>query len=290
MTVWPLVSVIVPSFNHAPFLKECLDSVFAQDYPAFEVIVIDDGSSDNSGEVLRKLQDQFPFKMVLREHRGLSNTVNQAILEFATGKYISITASDDCWLPGKLSKQVRFMEENPEFPMAYGKSKVIDVDGQYLERQTATLNAELKGGSIFREIFLMDFHPPVNYIYRAEVIRSLGLFDERSWVADFDMNLRIAEKYPIGFQDEFMDCYRRGVNSSSWNDPVNIIRSHRYSIDKFKTSPWYREAVRRWHYRRFIWLAGKKGHKWPAFKSMLASVKFCSRKTWLKAVRNLIFR
>jgi alpha-1,3-rhamnosyltransferase len=290
MTSYPLVSVIVPSYNHAPFLKECLTSVFAQDYPATEVIVVDDGSTDNSGEVLRELNRKFEFTLELREHHGLSNTVNYAITEYAKGKYITITASDDNWLPGKLTKQVRFMEENTQFPMTFGKSKVIDVEGNYLEHQTATLNSGLKGGMIFREIFLMDFHPPVNYIYRAEVLRSLGLFDERSWVADFDMNLRMAEKYPIGFMDEFLDCYRRGFNSSSWNDPVKIICSHRYSIDKFRASPWYREAVTRWHYRRFVWLAHRNGFKRKAFQSMLASVKYCFRKTYVKAVRNLIFR
>jgi alpha-1,3-rhamnosyltransferase len=286
----PSVSVIIPSYNHAPFLRCCIESVCTQDYPSFEVIVIDDGSTDNSREILEILNQQFHFQLIFQENQGLSRTINRGITEFTKGKYMTICASDDTWLPGKLRKQVHFLEEHPGIPMVYGKSEIMDIDGNLLEKQTEELNRGLQGGHIFREIILLDFHPPVNYMYRADVFNETGLFETNGCAEDFDMNLRISARYPIGYLDEFLATYRRGPNSNYGNNPLHIVRSHRYSMDKFRNSPFYREAVVRWHYRNFIWFAYRKDYKLFALKSMFPAIGFCFRKSYIKGIRNLLFR
>src|SRR5579885_2801948 len=104
------VSVIVPSYNHASFLRECLQSALDQDYSDLEVVVVDDCSSDNSLEIARSIQD--PRLQVHKNERNLGayGTQNRA-LEMATGDYIAILNSDDVWRKGKLSKQVALLEE-----------------------------------------------------------------------------------------------------------------------------------------------------------------------------------
>jgi glycosyltransferase involved in cell wall biosynthesis len=286
----PLVSVIIPSYNHAPFLRTCIGSVCTHDYPAFEVIVIDDGSTDNSRKILEDLRYEFDFQLIFQENQGLGCTINRGITEFSSGKYITICASDDTWLPGKLRKQVQFLEDNPGIHMVYGKSEIIDFDGNILEKQTSELNRELKGGNIFREIIMLDFHPPVNYMYRADIFKESGLFETKGCAEDFDMNLRISAKYPIGYIDEFLATYRRGANSNYGDNPLHIVRSHRHSIDKFRDSRWYAKAVTRWHYRNFIWFAYRKGYKLFALKSMVCSIGYCFRMRYIKGIRNLVFR
>jgi alpha-1,3-rhamnosyltransferase len=287
---FPLVSVIIPSYNHERFITACIKSVFEQDYPCFEVIVIDDGSTDRSREILGELKQQFDFQLIFQENQGLSCTINRGITEYSKGKYITVCASDDYWLPGKLEKQVKFLEENPVVPLVYGKSKIIDTNSNCLEHQTILLNQGLKGGKIFKEIIFQDFHLPVNYMYRTEIFKDIGLFDTRVWAEDFDMNLRISAKYPFGYLDDYLACYRRGSNSSSSDEPWKIVRSHRCSIEKFRDSPWYGEALRRWHYRNFIWFAYRKGYKLFALKSMFYSLKFAGKKSYLKGIRDIVFK
>ena len=174
--------------------------------------------------------------------------------------------------------------------MVFGKSKIIDFKGSFLKEQTKLLNNGLKGGKIFKEIILQEFHPPVNYMYRSVIFKEIGLFDEDAWAEDFDMNLRIAIKYPIGFIDDFLACYRRGENSNSTTRPYRIINSHKYSIDKFRRTEYYTEAILRWHYRNFLWYACRKKSKLFAIKSMFLSIRFITDEIFVKGIRDLLLR
>ena len=118
----PLVSIIVPSYNHARYVTQCIDSIMQQTYKNFELIVIDDGSKDNSKEVLTTLQAKYKFTLVFQDNHGVAYTLNRGIKEFAKGKYLTFCASDDYWTLDKLQKQVQFMENNQFYPMCYGKT------------------------------------------------------------------------------------------------------------------------------------------------------------------------
>jgi alpha-1,3-rhamnosyltransferase len=286
----PLVSVIIPSYNHSAFVTKCVESVCTQEYPNKEIIVIDDGSTDNSLRILEQMKRIYDFHLIPQKNVGLSATLNRGITEFAGGKYFTICSSDDYWLPGKIAKQVEYLEDHPDIPMVFSKSKIIDFDGNFLEDQTFSINRGLKGGMIFKEVILQEFHLPVNYMFRSEIFDKVGLFDEKAWAEDFDMNLRISIKYPIGFIDEFLACYRRGQNSNSVSQPKKIIYSHRYSIDKFKSSSLYTEAVRQWHFRNFIWFACRKDSKWFALKSMILSIRSFTDRRFIKGLRDLFLR
>jgi len=270
----PLVTIVVPSFNHDNYLEKCINSIVNQTYNNFELIVIDDGSKDRSREILIQLREKYNFELVFQENLGLANTLNRGFKELAKGKYLTFCASDDYWLPEKLQKQVEYMESNPEYGMVYGKALMVDTDNNILEVETNSNNSELRGGNIFKDLILLNFHPPVNYLFRADVLKEMGYYRPDIWAEDFDMNLRIALKYPIGFINEFISAYMVSDSQTLSTKYLTFktVNSHLNSINLFKESPFYKEAITQWHYRCFKAYCGRKRTKAFAFKCMIKSI------------------
>lgn len=125
---YPLVSVAIITYNQKEFLRECIESCLNQDYQNFEIVVADDGSSDGTHEMLLGYEDKYPsiFKLILSvENKGITANSNSA--HFAcSGKYIAWMGGDDLMMPGKLSKQVKFMEENLYCSISYHDHIVFD--------------------------------------------------------------------------------------------------------------------------------------------------------------------
>ncbi|MDM8349795.1 glycosyltransferase [Pseudomonas sp. sp1636] len=126
----PLVSVAVITYNQKKFLRECIESILEQDYPNLEIVVADDGSIDGTQEMLRDYDGQYPGKFVLKlaeKNQGI--TANSNAAHFAcTGKYIAWMGGDDLMLPGKVRKQVKYMEANPNCTICYHDLDVFDSD------------------------------------------------------------------------------------------------------------------------------------------------------------------
>ena len=108
--ILPLVSVIVPCYNHEKYVEETIESIVNQTYENIELIVIDDGSKDASPQIIEELSKKYNFKFIHRSNKGLSATLNEGI-RLSQGKYISVCASDDKLKLDKIEKQVKFMEE-----------------------------------------------------------------------------------------------------------------------------------------------------------------------------------
>lgn len=124
----PLVSVMIPVYNHRHFMRECLDSVLAQDYQHLEVVVADDASTDGTQEIAREYAARFPdrIKVLLGDRNvGVSRNCNIA-WSACTGKYVALFAGDDVMLPGKLSRQVSHMERHPECHISYHNIEVFE--------------------------------------------------------------------------------------------------------------------------------------------------------------------
>lgn len=126
----PLVSVAIVTYNQKKYLKECIESVLAQDYNNFEIVVADDASQDGTQRMLKEYDKKYPhkFKLVLsKKNQGISANSNNALFE-CEGKYIAWLAGDDLFLPGKITKQVEFMESNPELVLSYHNIDVFASD------------------------------------------------------------------------------------------------------------------------------------------------------------------
>jgi alpha-1,3-rhamnosyltransferase len=287
---YPLISVVIPSYNHVKYVENCIKSILSQDYPNFEVIVIDDGSSDGSKELLTELQAKYNFYLELNQNQGLSKTLTRGFRDLAKGEYFTACASDDAWLPGKLKKQVEFFQQNPEYAMVFGKALVIDEFDTPDVLRTELTNNKLKGGNIFKELILMEFHPPVNYMWRAHILKELNYFSAEVWAEDFDMNLKIASKYPIGFINDFLSYYRVNNSIPSKNLNFKSIYSHRTSIELYKDSEYYSEALKLWYYRCFTWYAPFTAGKKIALKGMVHNLNKFLTKDFIHAMALLIFR
>jgi len=281
----PLVTVIIPSYNHEKYIQESLEGIKRQTYANIEFFVVDDGSKDNSVELLQKLQPEYNFQLILQKNRGLCKTLNSIVRQRATGKYISICASDDIWEPKKLEWQVNFMESNPEYGMCYGKAITINENSEPVKSYT---NENVKGGYIFDSLLVREFHPPVSYMYRADVLEKVGYWREDMALDDFYMNLKIAEEYPIGFIDEFIFSYRIHDENTAKRNPLRIFTSQRTIIDQYKHKEVYRKAVSEWHFRRFYHCSSYTKTKLNALVSLFYSLKYINRKEFRKAVYRMI--
>ncbi len=141
----PLVSVIMPVYNAVPFLRQAIDSILGQTYKNFELIIIDDCSTDGSWEMIKKYENKFPrrIKIIRTEknlNRGGDSCANLGI-EIAKGKYIARMDADDISVPERIEKQVRFLEKNPDVFLLGSNAFVIDktgnIMGEKLEPQTS---------------------------------------------------------------------------------------------------------------------------------------------------------
>lgn len=192
----------IPTYNRAHFLAGALESVFAQTFRDFEVLVVDDGSTDETPAVLEPYRDR--IRVVRQENGGRSEARNRAVRE-ARGRYISFLDSDDRWLPEKLERQVPVLEADPGVAMVHGHVEVVDEEGKRLAEETDR----------HRRLFSAAHRNPVTYAgyafecrcfssamtARVEALESVGLYDPALLLDDYDVYLRLALEYGIRFLD-----------------------------------------------------------------------------------------
>lgn len=124
----PLVSVIIASYNHGRYIEESILSVLGQTYPNIELLVVDDGSKDDSVERIRRLQAEHGFDFQVQQNQGLTATLNGAIAR-AKGSLIAPFGSDDIMLPERIAIQVAYMQDKPKVGICAGNIELIDGDG-----------------------------------------------------------------------------------------------------------------------------------------------------------------
>jgi len=192
----PAVSVIIPAFNRAWCLQTTLQSVWGQTIKNFEVIVVDDGSTDSTPALIR----QFPQVRYHRweDNRGVSAARNQGI-QMAQGEWVCFLDSDDQWVETKLQAQVDWMQEHPDCPACYTDEIWI--------RNGVRVNPKNKHrkytGDIFRHCLPLCIISPSSIMMRAPVLEAIGGFDtDLTACEDYDLWLRLASRYPVDFIPE----------------------------------------------------------------------------------------
>jgi alpha-1,3-rhamnosyltransferase len=128
------VSVLIPSYNHAPFVERTLRSVFKQTLPPIKLIVIDDGSKDDSVKIIEKALQDCPFdsQLIMRENRGLCATLNEGLL-LTDSKYFAYIGSDDVWLPSFLENRIKLLENHTNSCLAYGHAFLINENDEIID-------------------------------------------------------------------------------------------------------------------------------------------------------------
>ncbi len=178
----PLVSVIIPTYNRGWILKEAIDSVLAQDFTDFELIVVDDGSTDNTQDILTSYKE----KIIVEKHsrnKGVSAARNRGITS-ASGQYVSFLDSDDLWLPQKLSTQVDFFNANPDALICQTEEKWI--------RNSIFVNPKKRhkklSGNIFEKSLYLCLVSPSAVMMKRSLFEMTGMFVESLPACeDYDM-------------------------------------------------------------------------------------------------------
>jgi len=202
------VSVIIPTYNRASLVKEAIESVLSQTYDNFEIIVIDDGSTDNTRELLGPYKNKINY--IFMKNMGVSAARNEGIKK-SKGDYITFLDSDDLWSANKLEEEIKYFDENP-------KAKVCYTDEIWF-RNGARVNPRKKhykpSGEIFLELLPLCRISASSIMIKREVIEDIGLFDDTMPVCeDYDYWLRIALKYTICFIDQPLIIKRNGLGQN----------------------------------------------------------------------------
>ena len=213
----PLVSVIVPSYNHEAYIEECILSIVSQTYKNTELIVVDDGSTDRSREILESLQKQYDFVLIFQENRGISKTMNNAIRQYTHGKYITGSASDDYLMPDKIERQVSYMESDPDCSLVFGKVHMVDSQSRIMEGFTVVDPVKDPVKSVrFEELIERNCIPAATMMYRKDIWEQCGGYNENSIIEDWGLWLEFAYSGKIVYLDEYFAYYRwHGTNQTS---------------------------------------------------------------------------
>lgn len=207
-----LVSVIIPSYNSARYLEKAINSVLFQTYPYVEIIVIDDGSVDNTYEALLPYKGRIRYRH--KENGGPASARNLG-LNLAKGEYIAFLDADDYWLPEKLKIQIDFMRSNPGIDLVHANSWIDDGNS---ELYPIFVHDKPPSGEIFQQLFLSNHICILTVVVRHECMNQ-NRFDERNGLIgceDYELWLRISLNHKIAYVDETVAVYRiHNTNISS---------------------------------------------------------------------------
>lgn len=223
MNKQPLVSVIMGIYNCADTLAESLDSLLAQTYQNFEIIMCNDGSTDNTFEIAKQYKDKYPNRIVLIENEknmGLNYTLNHC-LKYAKGVYIARMDGDDISLPLRFEKEVSFLDEHPEYAIVSTPMILFDENGDF--RSGSVINEPTKEQIVCESVIC---HAPC--MIRTEALKSIGGYSTKKTtirVEDVDLWIRL---YTNGFK-----CYNLSEPLYKMLDDRNAIsrRKFKYRIN-----------------------------------------------------------
>ncbi len=251
----PLVSVIIPAYNADKFITKALDSVFAQTYRPIEIIVIDDGSTDETVELVKNYKKNNLVPMayankeitqincadinlicLYQENRGPSKARNTGI-KAAKGEYIALLDADDLWTPAKLEKQMKYMITHPEISLVFGDMMVFEKERDLKEsalKRNGQPECDEKGMVLnaFNKLLERNYISTGTVLLKKDCFKSLGYFDESiKYAEDYDLWLRISLMFEIGYIPEIFRLKRIHDSNISKNQ-IQFYFSRIYSLRK----------------------------------------------------------
>jgi glycosyltransferase involved in cell wall biosynthesis len=188
----PTVSVIIPVYNGSNFLREAIDSVLAQTYTDFEIIVVDDGSTDDTGNIIRSYDDK--IRGIHKKNGGVASALNCGIRNMR-GRYFTWLSHDDLWLPEKLDRQIKFLQQN-DLKICYSDYILVDKNGKRIRQIESPHN------NIIEALLGSGTINGISIIIDKTCFNVCGLFSEtRKYTQDIEMWLRLSLEYKMGRVD-----------------------------------------------------------------------------------------
>ena len=250
----PLVSVLMASYNHEKYVEAAVRSIMAQKGVAFELIVIDDGSTDSSPEILERLQAELKFSYIHRPNRGLVATMNE-LVSMARGKYFCSFASDDIMPQGRLEKQSAYLELHPEESLCFGQIVLMDKDGNHGEEFDPRYTRSIPRVT-FDEFFLgeKEVHGCSEMI-RLDYFREYGGYDTEFPFEDFPLWLKFFKICGFISVLPVNCCYYRQHGNNMSLDNTLMYGTFLKVLERYSDHKRYKEAVNIWKSHWFSMLA-----------------------------------
>ncbi len=256
----PLVSVIIPAYNHEKYIQDTIKSIINQTYNNIELIIIDDGSPDNTWEKIQELKDECEniFKRVVfktKKNSGMEDSLNIGV-SLAQGEYIFIIASDDIAKPELIETEVNFLIKNPEYSLCTCNDELIDSEGkvcywdkkrnivydkknakyktfvEYLKKYNPYFND--KDFGTYRTLYATNYIPN-GYVVKKEVYNKIGKYPE-GILEDWWFMLQFSKYYKMKYIDKILFSYR-------WHDSNSIKNNERMHSIAIKTLNWEQEFL-----------------------------------------------
>jgi glycosyltransferase involved in cell wall biosynthesis len=228
----PKVDVIIPAYNAAKFLPAAIESVIAQTFTDWRILLVDDGSTDNTAEVVSPFIHQLgpKLKYIKQANSGVSAARNEAIRN-SSAEFLALLDADDIWLPHRLSESLRCFENRPQVGLAYGFNARINSEGRVID--TFARRQKHGEGKIAPYIYRLQVDlPTLTITFRKRCIDEAGLFDETMQATeDRDLWFRIASRYEVALVPQVIAHYRLSPSSATTN-PERMLRSQLRFIQK----------------------------------------------------------
>jgi len=234
------VSVIMPTYNSEKFIGETIESVIGQTYKSWEMIVVDDGSTDKTEVIVRFYMSKDPRikYLPLGYNSGRPAVPRNYGIKHAKGEYIAFLDSDDLWLPGKLEKQIKLFQISNETAMVYTRFQTIE--GDTISSRIFPENSRYKSGNLFKSLYLRSFVACSSVMVKRSVLDQVGFFStdpDLIAIEDTDLWLRIALKYKVKCTDD---------------SPFLLYRIQPQGISQVYVQKLRRSLRIKWRYRKFV--------------------------------------
>ncbi|MCC5810381.1 MAG: glycosyltransferase, partial [Ectothiorhodospiraceae bacterium] len=224
----PLISVVTPTYNRADYLGEAIESVLAQTYQHFEMLVVDDGSTDQTPELMRRFASDSRIRYFQQENQGQSVARNRGIEE-SKGEFICFLDSDNAWLPDKLESSLAHLKAHPEADVVYGDCITIDEVGKEISRK----NMKRHSGNITAKLLKDNFVSMNTTMTRSELIKAVGGFNPADrYAEDYGLWLRVSSRGSFLYVPEYW-AYYRIMDDQISSDKVRRLYANQEVIEDF---------------------------------------------------------
>jgi glycosyltransferase involved in cell wall biosynthesis len=230
----PKVTILTPAFNSAKYIGETIESALKQTFQDFEMMIIDDGSTDNTRDIVAQFTLRYPDKIryLYQSNQGPGSARNYGI-KHSTGEYIALLDSDDIWFPHRLEEGVKVLDAQKDVGLVHARAKQLFEDGSTSTWQRQDI--KYLSGNMQKYLLARKAHIScMTVLFRRSCLKEIGLFDEVKnciGVEDRDLWIRLASKFKIHFIDQELGLYRMLSTSLSRNEDV-IIERKKYIIEK----------------------------------------------------------
>jgi glycosyltransferase involved in cell wall biosynthesis len=261
MVINGLVSVNIPIYNGKRFLAKTIQSVLDQTYQNIEIVLLIDGTHDESEKIIVEFQKKYPDKIRYKwqENQGLARTRNE-LIKMSKGEFIAILDQDDLWRTDKLEKQMALFAKDPEIGVVFSGFTDIDVQGNILRNYTGAMHR----GYIFNELVRKYFIPCPSIVFKKEIINKIGLFDlVYKYSEEADFLFKAALFFKFDFVEEPLCSYRHHDKNTSKND--TLLNYEVYLL---------RKNILRFARSNGITLSNKNIIRWQIYKRFMIMLRY----------------